>query len=197
MAEMVAGHIERPTAGDILFSGQRVEVRWTALPPAVSECELLLSLDGGREYMVRLTPELEGTTRELAWFVPNLPTPRARLRLRVGLGGREIESATSAAFTIIGNSDAPLATVHFARGEWWTATVAGTSQTEIPTRKAHLGPAGDQAPETFLALLTEEPLPIIFSAGITPLQRPHGLRAGAARCVRLLPLRPLGTPQRE
>lgn len=195
--EPAPGRIERPAAGDALYPGELIEVRWTALPDAVNECELLLSLDGGREFTVRLTPQLDRTTRELSWRVPNLPTRQARLRLRVGVAGREIESSMSSGFTIVGASASPLASVRFARGEWWTATIPGASWAEIPTRRPLLGPVREHSGEAFLALLPEEPVPVAPGTGMAVLRRPYLLRARAATRVSHLPSRSTAPPQRE
>lgn len=195
--ESVPGRIERPAGGDALYAGEMIEVRWTALPDAVNECELLLSLDGGRDFTVRLTPRLDRTTRELSWRVPNLPTRQARLRLRVGVAGREIESSMSSGFTIVGASTSPLAPVRLAHGEWWTATIPGASLAEIPMRRPLFGPVQEHPGEAFLALLPEEPVPVAPGTGMAVLRRPHLRRARVAVRVSHLPSRSAAPPQRE
>jgi hypothetical protein len=195
--EIVAGRIDRPAAGEVVYAGDLVEVRWTALPDTVNECELLLSLDGGREFSVRLTPQLGRTTRELSWRVPNLPALRARLRLRVGIDGQEIESSASSGFTIVGASGSLLAPLRFAHGEWWTTPVPGASQAEVPTRENRLGPAPEQHGEAILALLPEEPVPLAPCAAITVLERPQSRPAGDMRPTHELALHPVAPPLRE
>jgi hypothetical protein len=146
------GHLlfsdERPTfrAGDV------VNLQWTPLPPEAEEFELLLSLDGGRRF-VRLT-EMQGPgARTLEWRVPNLPSDDARLRLRMGRMGEEIELELSAPFTIVGREDRPVACVSFREGEWWTSQAVSVvppdaqnpgQRTESPAPRdwaAHLAPS--------------------------------------------------------
>jgi len=75
------------TPGATLEAGQRVEISWS-LPEvgsdSFSEMELVLSLDGGRTFPVRVTRELDPKTRSLSWRVPALPALHARLALRGG-----------------------------------------------------------------------------------------------------------------
>lgn len=195
--ELVSGRILRPAAGAVLVPGELAEIRWTALPVTVSECELLLSLDGGREFTVRLTPQLRGTTHELSWRVPNLPAPQARLRLRVGVAGHEIESAVSPAFSIVAAPMSPLASLRFAYGEWWTSPIPSTSQADYPTCGTHIGPVPESAGEALLALLPEEPVPFAPSSPTTVPERPIDMRGREVKPVRGLTLQPVAPPQRE
>ncbi|MCG6964477.1 MAG: hypothetical protein LJE95_14565 [Acidobacteria bacterium] len=195
--QLVSERILRPEAGTVLVAGEVIEVRWTALSAEVNECELLLSLDDGRELTVRLTPQLRGTTRELSWRVPNLPTSRARLRLRVGVAGREIESAASPPFTIIGSSTSPLTPLRFAYGEWWTSSIPGALRTGYPTSRPRFGPAPGKAGPALLALLPEEPVPSAPGANIVVLERPEGRRVCESAPTRELALHPVAPPQRE
>jgi hypothetical protein len=90
-----------PFGGDrILYAGERVEVQWTGTPWGVEEMELLLSLDGGRHFGVRLTPDLDADRRSYAWRVPPLPSSDARLAVRVNLEGREVLAGVSEPFRI-------------------------------------------------------------------------------------------------
>ena len=84
---------ERPT----FRAGEVVTLRWTSLPPETEEFELLLSLDGGRQF-IRLTEMQEPDLESLEWRVPNLPSSDAHLRLRVGLNGEEIDLRTERPF---------------------------------------------------------------------------------------------------
>jgi len=94
------------------------------LEPALSgaeERELVLSLDGGRSFPVRLTAEIDPADRETTWRVPALPTAHAVLALREGGEGLEERIvATSAEFAIVPDPAAPVEILRFERGEWWT-----------------------------------------------------------------------------
>lgn len=119
-ADAAAGvRIVVPAGGERLVPGQVVEVRWERLPNDVDEMELLLELDGGAPYEVRLTPQLIGSSRSLAWEVPNLPAESARLRLRWNHDGTEIEGEPSAVFTIVPKPGSPTDGTHLDCGEWW------------------------------------------------------------------------------
>jgi hypothetical protein len=110
--------VTAPPARD-LMAGERVTIAWSALPAGVEELEILLSLDGGRSYPVRLTPSMDPGRAVFEWIVPNLPATRARVRLRMGIGGRESESDASAPFQIARAVGAPIAPLDFRDGEWW------------------------------------------------------------------------------
>jgi hypothetical protein len=71
---------------------------------------------------VRLTPQLIGSSRSLAWEVPNLLAEVARLRLRWNHDGTEIEGEPSAVFTIVPNPGSPIDGTHLDCGEWWIGT---------------------------------------------------------------------------
>jgi len=77
-----------PKAGDVLFPGQQVAIRWEATLPTVElawcEVEIYLSLDGGRSNAVRLTPQLDPRIGYFNWTVPNLPTTAAVLDIHFG-----------------------------------------------------------------------------------------------------------------
>lgn len=87
----------------------------------VKEMELVLSLDGGVTYPLRLTGELDPRTRHVGWRVPALPTKKAVLALRAGDDeGDEQIVLRSAVFTIQDDPSAPLEDIRFAHGEWRT-----------------------------------------------------------------------------
>ena len=75
------------TAQGEVHAGQMVEIRWDALPPGVPEMELLLSVDGGRHYPIRLTAEMSGRETRFLWKVPNLGVQQAHIRLRANVNG--------------------------------------------------------------------------------------------------------------
>jgi len=79
-----------PTAGQVLYPGQKVRVEWQTssqniIPyPTWCELELWLSLDGGGTYTIRITPSMDPNTRFFYWTVPNTPTNSALLDIRFG-----------------------------------------------------------------------------------------------------------------
>jgi hypothetical protein len=106
--------------GAEVAAGQVVELSWGDLPAGVEELEILLSLDDGRRYSVRVTPELDARERSFRWRVPNLPAARARLRMRLGSRRSEIETAPTPSFRIAGVPAGPNARPLFHEGAFWT-----------------------------------------------------------------------------
>jgi hypothetical protein len=108
-------------ASDRIPAG-RVEV--VALEPAmagVEERELVLSLDGGKTFPVRLTGEIGPGDRAASWRVPALPTEHAVLALREGGDGIEEEIvAVSAEFVIVPGPGVPAEELRLRDGEWKT-----------------------------------------------------------------------------
>jgi hypothetical protein len=117
------GKILEPGAGFVVKAGEQARVVWSELPGGVAELELLLSLDGGRSYSLRLTPQLEPERGGYTWRVPNLPGETARLRIRYGLRGREVEGPASASFVIVASSFEEIAPLRVEDGELWPARV--------------------------------------------------------------------------
>src|SRR6266536_4111997 len=85
-----------PTAGQILYPGQRVRVEWTHTLPNINlagcEEEVWLSLDGGRTFTACITPILDPKARSFNWTVPNLPTNAAVIDIHFGCEGWYPES---------------------------------------------------------------------------------------------------------
>jgi hypothetical protein len=109
-----------PAPGQILQGGTVVEVSWSGVPANAEEVELLLSLDGGRRVALRLTEQLSSGDRSYLWRVPNLSAGSAALILRLGIGGREIESAPSVLFEILPEpSSRPAESLDWRAGELW------------------------------------------------------------------------------
>ncbi len=107
-----------PPAFGTVRAGETARIEWRGLPRGVKELELLLTIEG-RELPIRVTPQLAAQAGLLLWRVPNLPSPRARLAIRYGLDGEEIENEPGAAFEILpAAGDAPAA-LEFRQGEWW------------------------------------------------------------------------------
>ena len=95
-----AGAVPVPAIAPSVAAGERVVLSWGALPSFADEFEILLSVDGGGRAAIRATSSMNPSTRAIEWRVPNLPAPHARLRIRWGDGGHEIESPWSEPFEI-------------------------------------------------------------------------------------------------
>jgi hypothetical protein len=94
------GGLGGPGGDTTLHPGQVVEVRWTGTPWGVEEMELLLSVDGGRHFAVRITPDLDADLRSYWWRVPPLQSGNAHLAIRVNLDGREVLAGVGERFRI-------------------------------------------------------------------------------------------------
>jgi hypothetical protein len=123
--EAAASGFANPAAGARLSPGHSALAAFE-LPrgsdfPRIGEMELVLSLDGGATFPLRLTGELSPGTRRVWWRVPALPTSRAVLGLRVGNDdGDERLVLVTGLFTILGESSTVLDDIRFAHGEWRT-----------------------------------------------------------------------------
>lgn len=117
--------------------------------------ELILSLDGGRSFPIRVTRDLDPRTSALAWRVPALPTGHARLALRAGEGeepNNETILLVSEGFSIEADPGLPLEATFVERGEWrLREALDGKEAGRIPAPPA----LGDGAP----ALTTGRELP--------------------------------------
>jgi hypothetical protein len=58
--------------GQEVVAGQRVEIRWRPIGRDAEEFELVFSIDDGRHFDVRVSPELTGGVLRYVWRVPNL-----------------------------------------------------------------------------------------------------------------------------
>jgi hypothetical protein len=89
------------SSAPVLEPGASVLVSWPAgaVGTRFDEMELLLSVDGGRTFPVRVTRRIAPSEIGFSWTVPSLPAARARLALRVGVDEEE------EAETIVGLSD--------------------------------------------------------------------------------------------
>jgi hypothetical protein len=117
-----------PGRGEALSPGSVVEVRWGSLcgsegARAFHEAELILSLDGGLTFPVRVSHELSTCETRTLWRVPVLPTGNARLAVRVGSEwSRASEKivAVSAEFRILPDLDGRVQQLLRRAAEWWT-----------------------------------------------------------------------------
>jgi hypothetical protein len=137
-----------------LRAGERVSLAIPEPPPGVEELEVLLSVDGGRSYPVRVTPEMDRSARRVEWLVPNLPASEARLRIRYRLGGWEVEGPPSATFTLRGDARRSQELDLFHEGNWWSGLAA-----PVGFGPAVRGRADTQIEAVTLAALAESPSP--------------------------------------
>ena len=119
-----------PGAGEALAPGAVVEVRWASLCDVarggekreIDEAEVVLSLDGGRTFPIRVTPELRPCTTRFLWTVPALPTIHARLALRAGSEQRDATESLeilSGEFRILSDPDGRVEKLRRHVDEWW------------------------------------------------------------------------------
>ena len=123
-AALANDRFETPGVGDVVAAGTSVEVRWKASPDAreATELELVLSLDGGRTFPIRVSPEMSARSTGFRWIVPGLPSAHARLAVRSGSGeGSKNEALEfiSGEFTIVSTATCDSELVRGAT-EWWT-----------------------------------------------------------------------------
>jgi hypothetical protein len=100
-------------------AGDVVEIRWNALPRGVDEMELVLSVDGGRHYPIRISAEISGRETSFFWRVPNLGAREARVRLRAHHQSRETESGPGCEFEIVADPTRPAELEQVHEGGWW------------------------------------------------------------------------------
>jgi len=84
----------------VVHPGDVVELAWSRPAGDVEELEVVLSVDGGARYSVRVTPELERARDHYTWKVPRLAAAHARLCVRFGRERDERLSAPTPEFAI-------------------------------------------------------------------------------------------------
>ncbi len=114
-----------PGAAASFSAGTTVEASWTAPcdRDREHEGELVLSLDDGRTFPIRLTGEMPACLSGHAWRVPDVATTRARLGLRRGRDGEPGEERVvlvSARFAIVAGAGPDGAGLTRGAAEWWT-----------------------------------------------------------------------------
>ena len=129
-----------PARGATLAADSTVEVVWSA-PCAgrdgASETELVLSLDGGLTFPVRISSEMGACAKSFRWQVPALETAHARLALRAGSGegseSERLELVSEEFAIVVGEADDAEDLIQGAR-EWWTPqAVSGAGAEELPS----------------------------------------------------------------
>lgn len=116
-----------PSAGEALAPGAIVDVRWAPIcrtegQREIDEAEIVLSLDGGRTFPVRVSPDLNPCTAKYVWKVPALPSSDARLALRAGMDEsdrNERVEIVSASFRILAEPDGRVEQLRRRMSEWF------------------------------------------------------------------------------
>jgi hypothetical protein len=78
-----------PSVGQVLYPGQHIRVEWESVLPnlkglAGCEMEVWLSVDGGRTFLMCISPPLNPKETFFDWTVPNMPTNAAVMDIRFG-----------------------------------------------------------------------------------------------------------------
>jgi hypothetical protein len=138
LAQARPAELLEPARGARLQPDTIVRVSWTsgvAAERKFDEMELVLSLDGGRSFPLRVTAMVSPAEDFVLWRVPKLPSEHAVIALRAGVGERrESESirAVSSEFTILAGADDPPEQLSRVRDEWRTPEAAAGSPKDLP-----------------------------------------------------------------
>jgi hypothetical protein len=162
LAEPVTPRLSGVSPGGVR-AGDVVGIEWSDVPAHVRELEILLSVDGGRHYTIRISPELAAEARGWSWRVPDLPTEHASVRLRFGRDHAEEIGPASSEFRIVSPSRARVpARASFPMTDaresgWWDeanpipaepgdAGLRGDTESLIPGLSPGLHPAPTRTP---------------------------------------------------
>ena len=126
LAQRAKPAMQSPAAGESLAPGSVVEVRWGSLCASgmkADEAELVLSLDGGATFPIRVSHEISPCETRYLWRVPVLATGRARLGVRIGhegFGETERIALVGGEFRILSELDGRVQALYRRAAEWWT-----------------------------------------------------------------------------
>ncbi len=128
-AEAPEGFFASPGAGERLSPGSRVEIRWSSdcereNERQADEAELVLSLDGGITFPVRVSTEISPCASRFSWLVPALASSHARLGLRTGdeeREGTEEVRLVGPPFVILSDPEGASESLYARGSEWSTA----------------------------------------------------------------------------
>ena len=124
------------TAANPFLAGETVAVSWVAPDEgSFDEMELILSLDGGRTWPIRITKDLSPQATGTTFRVPSFPAEEASVALRAGREGeKESEEilAESAPFQIRAPVLGAGETLLQVRGEWRTVEAMGGHTADGP-----------------------------------------------------------------
>ena len=131
-AALASDRFDAPAVGGIVAAGTSVEVRWKAPQDAreATELELVLSLDGGLTFPIRVSPEMSARSTGFRWIVPDLPSAHARLAVRSGSGeGSRDETleSVSGEFTIVSTAACDSELLRGATESWTRQALVGIS----------------------------------------------------------------------
>ncbi len=189
--------------GGIARTGELVALSWTVDPAEIAnrdEMELVLSLDGGKTFPVRVSRRLEPGADGVLWRVPALPTEHALLALRAGDGGEsdgEELVAVSEPFAIETSGPGAIERLYEVADEWRTEDALDGAPVREPEDDLD---STEETPEVASADTREnepEPPPAIASgpprdddgATLPVAPAPPPLAAGGASSRAPLPLR--------
>jgi hypothetical protein len=134
------GRFGTPNRGATLAADSTVEVVWSdpcATRAGASETELILSLDGGLTFPVRVSSEMGACAKSFRWRVPALETARARLALRSGSGEgsdtERLELVSEEFAIVVGEADDAEVLIQGARELWTAQAVSGAGDEEPPS----------------------------------------------------------------
>lgn len=102
-----------------VHAGETIVLHWRSLEGVAEELELVFSLDDGRTFDVRVSPELSGGECRYTWRVPNVGVQRAHMRLRARVNGEELSGPASAEFSMVPNPVGAPGLWVYRHGEWW------------------------------------------------------------------------------
>ncbi len=184
-------------------TGQTIAVEW-ALPSSsasgLEESELLLSLDGGTTFPLRLTRAIAPGSRRILWRVPALPTTRARLALRTGSGDSdsEIIRLISREFTIVASPRPSLEELFRVGEEWRTADALERPQQPAPEPGSLRGDEQWMVSTPARAAAVENRPDLLERPGPSQVARPSASDPVLLTCFsRSLPGHSSLTPRRE
>lgn len=192
-ASVSAAQFVAPRAGITLEAGATVQVLWEPSTGETrwNEMELVLSLDGGRTFPVRVTRDLDPSARSRFFRVPALPAAHARLALRAGDGeepGAEEILLVSDEFVIEADPALPLEPTVSVRGEWRTREALDSGGAGAPADPRTFGAS---AP----ALHPAQELPTAAAPRPRPLADDSALRC--AETFECAPVAPVTPPRPE
>jgi hypothetical protein len=140
--------------GDRLTPGSELAVTWTigaGRGRGRDEMELVLSLDGGRTFPIRVTGRIAPDAASVVWRVPALPTERAVLALRAGddeESDTEEVVAVSDAFAIASPRSRETEVLYAVDDEWRTReALEGAPVRPLPRDIEPDGEDGQLAPK--------------------------------------------------
>ena len=182
--------MQSPAAGESLAPGSVVEVRWASLCTAgmkADEAELVLSLDGGATFPIRVSHELSPCETHFLWRVPVLATGRARMGVRIGHEGfdeTERIALVGGEFRIQSDLDGRVQQLYRRVAEWWTPGPAVLTAQDLLDRtmspdSGHLSRSVESAD---VAAPPETPVfgPALVTASFTVTSTPRAMPVAPA-----------------